>query len=376
MNNRERFRAAMNFLPTDRPCHLEHGFWQDTYNRWRKEGLPAEIIYDKDIFHHTWGPDLFDYFGITKLAYMRAEQYYVPSFEPQVLEENSEFRLIRNERGVLLREKVGNISMPQFLEYPIKNRQDYHALKERLLGSPDQRFPAYWDEQVRFVRNQQERIVGVHLHGFFAYPRELMGFERLLYTFHDDPELIREMINERVDAHIQLYQRAIEETRPDFAFIWEDMCYKNGPLISPTMFRKFMLPAYQKLTGFLKKMGVEIIIVDSDGDISQLIPLWIEGGVTCLLPFEVKAGMDVTRLRKQYPQLQIIGGIEKHALEHIKKDIDCELERVLPVMLPQGGYCASLDHWVHSEIPLENFAYYVDRVRNYSCERTYELSIL
>jgi uroporphyrinogen decarboxylase len=371
MDNRERFRTAMKFQPTDQPCHLEHGFFQDTYDCWRKEGLPVEIIYDPDIFHHTNGPDLFDYFDITKFAYMTLEQYYVPPFKRQILEENPDYKLLRNERGVLLKEKLGNVSMPQFLEYPIKTRQDYHALKDRLLGSPKQRFPAYWDEQVQFVRNQRDRIVGVHLDGFFGYPRELMGVVQLLTTYYDDPELIQEIINDRVEADIQLYEQAIEEIRPDFAFIWEDMCYKNGPLLSPAMFRKFMLPAYQKLTGFIKKMGVETIIVDSDGDISQLIPLWIEGGVTCLLPFEVKAGMDVTKFREQYPKLQIIGGIDKHALEHNQNNIDRELERVLPIMLPQGGYCVALDHWVHSEIPLEKFAYYVERIRKYPCENTY-----
>ena len=49
----------------------------------------------------------------------------------------------------------------------------------------------------------------------------------------------------------------------DAVFIWEDMCYKNGPLISPDTFRKFMLPGYKKLTSFLKDSGVNIITVDS-----------------------------------------------------------------------------------------------------------------
>ncbi len=141
MDNRERFRTAMKFQPTDQPCHLEHGFWQDTYNRWRKEGLPAEIIYDTDIFHHTSGPDLFDYFGITKFAYMRVEQYYVPPFEPQVLDENPEYRLIRDQRGVLLREKVGNVSMPQFLEYPIKNSPGLPRLERAPVGLARAAFP-------------------------------------------------------------------------------------------------------------------------------------------------------------------------------------------------------------------------------------------
>ena len=215
------------------------------------------------------------------------------------------------------------------------------------------------------MRSQTRDVLGVHLEGFFAYPRELMGVERFLITLHDDPELIQVMIQDRVEANIALYERAIAETRPDFAFIWEDMCFKNGPLISPTMFRRFMLPAYQKLTAFLGRMGVHTIVVDSDGDVSLLIRLWLEGGVTGLLPFEVRAGMDVHQVRADYPGLQIIGGIEKHRLEIGQDEIDAELARVLPTMLRQGGYCPSLDHWVHSEISLDSFQYYVEKVRSY-----------
>ena len=163
-----------------------------------------------------------------------------------------------------------------------------------------------------------------------------------------------------------LYEPAIRDLRPDFAFIWEDMCYKNGPLIAPRTFRAFLLPAYQKLTRFLKQMGVKNIIVDSDGNVEKLIPLWLEGGVTGLLPFEVKAGGDVLKIRKQYPQLQIIGGVEKHCLEHGRTEIDAELARVLPGMLAQGGYGVALDHWVHDAIPLENFRYYVERVKDWN----------
>jgi hypothetical protein len=367
MNHRERFRAAMRFQPTDKPCHVEHGFWPETYGRWRNEGLPSRVVYEADIFRHSDALDLFQYFGITKFAYVRPEQYYVPRFEPELIDETDEVRLVRNERGVLLREKIGGVSMPQFLEYPIQSRADYSALRDRLLGSADLRFPPDWDNQARFLRNQQDKIVGIYLDGPFAYPRELMGLECLLTTFYDDPYLIEEIIGDRVAANIKIYEPIIGEVRPDFVFIWEDMCYRNGPLISPAMFRKFLLPGYQRLTAFFRRMGIETIIVDSDGDVSRLIPLWLEGGVTGLLPFEVKSGMDVTKVRSQYPDIQIVGGIDKHRLELDHQAIDAEMERVLHPMLAKGGYCVALDHWVHSDIALGSFAHYVERVPTFGC---------
>jgi hypothetical protein len=366
MNNRERFLAAMDFQKTDRPCHMEYGFWNETYDRWRQEGLPNQAVFP-DLFFRSPANDLFGYFDVLKIAYVMVEQYYIPAFAEETLSLTEHERFFRSTRGVLMREKKGSVSIPQFLEYPIQCREDYLALKPRLLGSPDQRYRADWAEQIRFIRGQERDIVATHMDGFFGYPRELLGVERLLTMYHDDPELMHTIINDHLGILMALYEPVIRDLRPDFAFIWEDMCYKNGPLISPRAFRQFMLPAYQKLTRFLRQLGVKNIIVDSDGNIEQLIPLWLEGGVTGLLPFEVMAGMDVLKIRKQYPRLQIFGGIQKHCLEHGHTVIDAELQRVLPDMLAQGGYVVSLDHWVHNDIPLKNFEYYISQVRNFDC---------
>ena len=66
MTNRERFRAAMAFESTDRPCHIEHGFWPATYQRWLGEGLPAGVR-EPPFAYLGEGPDLFDHFE----AYLR-----------------------------------------------------------------------------------------------------------------------------------------------------------------------------------------------------------------------------------------------------------------------------------------------------------------
>jgi hypothetical protein len=364
MNNRERFLAAMDFLPTDRPCHMEYGFWDETYHRWRGECLPESVCMP-ELFFRTPANDLFGYLDVLKIAYVMVEQYYVPAFTEETISINEHERTFRSTRGVLMREKKDGVSIPQFLEYPIKCRGDYLALRERLLGSVEKRYRTDWVEQINFIRSQERDVVATHMDGFFAYARELLGVEGLLFMLHDDPALVQMIIDDHLQALLSLYEPVIGQLHPDFAFIWEDMCYKNGPLLSPRAFRELMLPAYQALTRFLRQQGVRHVVVDSDGNTERLIPLWLEGGVTGHLPFEVMAGMDVIRIGKQYPELRILGGIQKHCLEHGRAEIDTELQRVLPAMLARGGYVVSLDHWVHSEIPLDNFMYYASTVRNY-----------
>ena len=149
----------------------------------------------------------------------------------------------------------------------------------------------------------------------------------------------------------------------DYTFMWEDMSYKNGPLISPQLFREFMLPYYREIIGFFKEITDCKVLVDSDGDVTQLIPLFVEGGVDGVLPFEVAAGMDVREIRREFPDLIIGGGIDKREIAKGKQAIDKELEAKLPHMFAKSGYCPSLDHHVPPEVSYADFEYYLEKTR-------------
>src|SRR4030042_5617024 len=144
--------------------------------------------------------------------------------------------------------------------------------------------------------------------------------------------------NYLADFWIALFAHVLREVQVDAILIWEDMCYRSGPLISPEMFRKFILPGYKKVTSFAREHGIKVINVDSDGDVWKLIPLWVEGGVTVLYPLEVAPGMDVVEVRKSYPKLGMMGGIDKRVLAQGREAIDRELEAKIPFMLKHGGF--------------------------------------
>ena len=151
-------------------------------------------------------------------------------------------------------------------------------------------------------------------------------------TYYDNPILIKEILSFWTDFILKILEEVLAEVSPDYAVIWEDMAYKNGSLISPKIFKEFMAPCYQRVTSFLKERGIDIIFVDSDGDVRQLIPLLLEGGVTGLFPFEVNAGMDIRQMRKEYPALQIIGGLDKMPL--IKGDRNLIKEEIFGKVPP------------------------------------------
>ena len=190
----------------------------------------------------------------------------------------------------------------------------------------------------------------------------MLGQEQVLTAFYDDLQLVRDIIDHMCSFWVALYGQVLDQIDIDMAYIWEDMCYKNGPLISPAMFRELMLPAYQKLTGFLRARGVPVITVDTDGNCWKLLPLFIEGGVTAVLPFEAQAGMDVVEVRKAFPRLGIMGGMDKRKMAVGREAIDEELERKIPFMLGHGGFVPSADHQVPPDVPWDNFRYYRERL--------------
>ena len=150
----------------------------------------------------------------------------------------------------------------------------------------------------------------------------------------------------------------------DWAFYWEDMAGKAGPLCSPATYRRFVLPRLKHLAELLHAHGIRHIIVDSDGNSDVLIPLWLEVGVNGLRPFEVAAGCDPLAIRRKYgANLVIQGGIDKRALALGREAIEREVLSKVPWLCLQGGYFPQVDHLVPPDVSLENYCYYAQLLR-------------
>ncbi len=374
MNTRERYLALMNFQETDRSFIWEFGYWAATVRRWYQEGLPMVKGVPEEVADGTglWGEtigiplyrrpadDVHNYFGMDPyLVRIPLHIGAYPHYEEKTIEDHGDWYIWQDLDGCLRQDFKSRSSLPNILSGPVKTRADWERYKaERLRPALDGRLPGNWPQLVAEYKKRDYPLGLGQIHGFFGTPRYLMGVEELLTRFYDDPEMMKDINNYLAEFWIALFGGVLEEVEVDCVFIWEDMCYRGGPLISPEMFREFILPGYRKLTGFLKDKGIKIILVDSDGDVWKLLPLWLEGGVTAIFPFEVAAGMDIVEVRKAFPDLGIIGGIDKRAVARGQAAIDRELETKVPFMLQHGGYIPNIDHHVSPDISFENFEYY------------------
>ncbi len=85
----------------------------------------------------------------------------------------------------------------------------------------------------------------------------------------DDPDWIEEMMEYLTDFILTIIDRAVKEVNLDFGAVWEDMCFNLCPIISPALFKEFMVPRYKRITHFLRDHGIDVVYVDCDGDIND-----------------------------------------------------------------------------------------------------------
>jgi uroporphyrinogen decarboxylase len=142
------------------------------------------------------------------------------------------------------------------------------------------------------------------------------------------------------------------------------MCYSGGPLMSPRLFERVLVPHYRRIVDALHRYGVDVIFVDCDGKISKLLPLWLDVGVNCMFPLEVGTwGADPVAYRREYGKnLLIMGGFDKRILARGKREISDEVERLAP-LVEEGGFIPHCDHRVPPDVPLSHYLHYVNEAK-------------
>jgi len=119
-----------------------------------------------------------------------------------------------------------------------------------------------------------------------------------------------------------------------------------------------MTPYYRRIEK-IARPSIDLQMLDSDGNIWELIPLWLEYGINILCPMEVAASMDVVALRRKFgKELRMTGGFDKRILAAGKKEIERELERIRPV-IEEGGYIPTIDHGTPPDVSFANVCHYV-----------------
>ncbi len=334
--------------------------WGEAHDNWKRDSGQPDLD-----FAHELGYDA----GFASPA---VELGIFPGFEHQVLEETAGMVVFRDSKGVTMRNRKDGGSMPEFLDYPVKTPADWEKLKaERLrLGDPSRSREDWEAFRARLKQTGESVQVGGFPYGMFGTLRDLLGVEELLVSFYNEPEMLQDMIQHLTTLWLNVYEQVAAEVQIAHIHIWEDMSGRQGSLISPAMAEKFMMPAYDRVVDFARAHGVRVISVDTDGDCAELVPLMMKHGINMFLPFEVQAGNDIREYRRKYPDLGVMGGLDKRCLSGVRADVDCEVQRAAD-MLAGGRYVPMFDHLVPPDATWDNMLYAAARIK----ELCYDTSI-
>lgn len=314
MNHVERFRAVMNFQPVDRLPRWEWAMWWDkTIERWKTEGLPSEL---SEVI------DIAQYFGLDPY-----QQYWFSTTDPTI--------------GAVQHHVEGIVS----------NMDDYRRIRPQLFPDHQQAIDSMRPWAALQARG--EAVVWITLEGFFWFPRTLMGFTKISLALYDQPELIHQINQDLTEFNLKILDQLQDLCLPTFATIAEDMSYNHGPMISEQHFEEFLAPYYRRIVPRLQEMGA-MVLVDTDGDVTRLVPWLMREGVQGVLPLERQAGVDGMTLRKQFPELRMVGHFDKMTMTRGEAAMREEFERLRP-LIASGGFIPSVDHQTPPGVSLDAY---------------------
>jgi len=376
MNSREKFNVVMEFKNGMPVPKVEFAYWADTIRNWENRGLPSKKNIPEQIlgseslratkplsseYSTKVDESVMDYFNLD--SFVEKFPYDIsPLLDKKIIEEDKEKIIYKDEFGIKNKILKNNPGIPMVLEYPIKDKKSLNEYISFYDDVFEKRLPKDFDKLAGVLKKRDFPIrLGGNPFGFSFLARHLMGEVKFMMSMYDDPSLIKEFNAFYLDFVMRYWDEILKKIDVDCVFIIEDIAYRSGSFISRDMFKEFMSPFYIRFIDYLKQYGIKNIFVDCDGLIYELIPLWVEVGVTGLFPLE--AVNDIEIIREKYPDLRLMGGFNKKVLfkDSNIRSIDAELEKTKR-MLKKGRYIPHIDHAVSEDVTWEFFKYYREKL--------------
>lgn len=360
-SSKERIQRILRRQPADR-IGLFEVFWRETAQRWADQG------------HIETPESVSDHFGldlrrtgdeITPAAWKIIDVVADLDAGSKIVEETDAVKLVRDGNGALLRWRKHGSGAPEHVDFLVRDRKGWEEhIRPFLLDSrSDERridFARY--RALREKCDREQRFLCAGAVAVFDVMSPMCGHECLLMGMATDPDWVRDMCDVYATLTIRLLETLFErEGLPDGMWFWDDLGFKRRPFMSPAMYREMLFPAHKRLFDFARGRGLPVVL-HCDGLIEPLIPDLIEAGIDCLQPLEVKAGMDLVKIKKQFgDRIALIGGMDVREL--ISNDlgrVQKELEARLPAAMAGGGYILQVDHSVPDQVDYGTYRYFVE----------------
>lgn len=361
MTARQRVIDTLHFRPTDRYPYQFGGPRTSTWQAWHLQGLPDQL--EGAAFHRWVGADVPPE-DAPVLPYPDFQAR--PRFQPRTLQVVGDKKIWIDDMGVKridhLKPPTSGFETRRYLEFPVTDRSSFLRMAERFRPDPA-RVPEEYRRHAPLLADRDWSFYFA-APGLFWKIRDWVGFENLCMMFVDNPRLVHEMMEFWTDFLRAVLDDVLRVVTPEYIFLNEDMAYKSASMISPAMCREFLVPRWKRIVEGIKSRGVPAAVMDCDGHVSELVPLWIECGFDAAWPFEAAAGNDAVAVRRRYGKsVAILGSIDKRPLMKDKAAVRREVMSKVPFLASGGGYVPEVDHGVPPDAKLRNYLYLAELLK-------------
>ncbi|HPO71212.1 MAG: hypothetical protein GX785_13540 [Armatimonadetes bacterium] len=351
MTDRERFNNQMHYRPVDRCFNMEFGYWAENYRQW-------SIFVENGITNEREA-NLF--FNFDRIACVSGCVWMNPAFEHKVVGETETTLIMQNGDGLLAEvPRDGHDTIPHYIKASITTPDDWKRCKEERFRRDDPARKVDVEALKKAHPPTRDYPLGVHCGSLIGKIRDMLTFEGLAYATYDYPDMVEDMVETACVLVEDFLDQVLGEIDFDFASGWEDICFKNGPLITVEFFERVVVPRYKRISKRLRAHGIDLWYTDCDGDVRPLLPGFLEGGINCLFPFEVNGCAHPAEVLNEYGgELRIMGGVDKIQLGRGPEAIKAYLETLVP-LVERGGYIPFCDHRCPPNVKVEDYLYYLD----------------
>lgn len=369
MNNRERTLNILHFKSADRLPAVHFGYWRELLEEWADQGkISRELAMGvRDANECDRELDRIIGWDFNWTTTKGASTRLSPPFEKKVLETLPDGTCrLQTEKGVIERIKPGIVSIPSEDDYLLKDREAFETLfKPKMQFTPD-RVDLEYFRHFNETR-PMDTPIGLWLGSVMGDIRDMTTVLGMSYLMYDeDEELLADIVDTYAEMQYQCVKAVLETgAKFDFGHYWEDICFKNGPLLSPEIFKELCEKHYKKRNQLCRDYGIDLISLDCDGVTERLLPTWVECGVNIMFPIEIGVwGDQFEAARNRYGKNVLgVGGMDKTVFRKDRAAVDAELER-LKRLVSLGGFIPCPDHRLMPGSKFELVQYYAEEIKN------------
>lgn len=358
----------LHYQPADRFPAVHFGYWSELLEEWAGQGkIPKELAVDNyDGSEKDRELDKLIGWDFNWSRTTGSRNGLFPAFEYKVLETLPDgTQRVQNSVGLIERVKPGVASIPSEDDYILKDREAFETLyKPKMLYAPERVDVEYYKH---FNETRPKDVpVGLHVGSLLGDIRNMVSVVGMSYLIYDeDEELFADIVDTYAEMQYQCVKTVLETgARFDFAHYWEDICFKNGPLIAPDLFDELCAKHYKKRNDLCHQYGIDIISLDCDGVTEKLLPTWFENGVNTMFPIEVGVwGDQFEAARGKFGKGMLgVGGMDKTAFRKDRAAVDEEIKR-MQRLAGLGGFIPCPDHRLMPGSKFELVQYYAEEIK-------------